>query len=171
MYMPRRACSDLIKDGIVEKRNMDQMRRSFSRKFRWLAIAILAVAFNGTNATTTNDPLTGLPVYPGVTDPNPLPDSDFCGKQMQKNFYIVMGDRIEAVKKWYVSHLPGYSKYHVMTDGRSQYVFFSPNGGDEVTVTGTRAGSAVYSISYGRFQPGLTVREMTAFSRSRETCD
>lgn len=150
---------------------MDETQRSFSRKFRWLAIAIFVISFKGANAATTGDPLTGLPVYPGVTDPNPLPDSDFCGKQMQKNFYIVMGDSIEVVKKWYVGHLPGYSKYHAMTDGRSQYTFFSPNGSDEVTVTGTRVGSAVYSISYGRFLPGLTTREMVSFSHTRKMCD
>ena len=142
-----------------------------STKYRWLAIVIFTVAFNGANAATTNDPLTGLPVYPGVTGSNPLPQSEFCGKQMQQDFYIVMGDKVDVVTKWYVGHLPGYRKYHAVTDGRSQDTFFSPDGSAEVTVTGTRAGSGVYSISYGRFQPGLTTRETISFSHPRKGCD
>jgi hypothetical protein len=150
---------------------MDPTQRLFSIKYRWLAIAFLTVALNGANAASPNDPLTGLPVYPGVTDASPLPDSDFCGKQMQKDFYIVMGDRVDVVTKWYAGHLPGYHKYHAVTDGRSQYTFFGPTGSAEVTVTGTRAGSAVYSISYGRFRPGLTSSEMLSFSQSSNGCD
>jgi hypothetical protein len=150
---------------------MGPTQRLFSTKYRWLAIAIFTVACNGSDAATTNDPLTGLPVYPGVTDSNPLPQSGFCGKQMQKDLYIVMGKRVDVVKKWYVGHLPGYRKYHAVTDGRSQDTFFSPNGSAEVTVTGTRAGPAVYSISYGRFQPGLTSREIISFYQSRKGCD
>jgi hypothetical protein len=150
---------------------MGPTQRLVSTKYRWLAIAIFTVAFNGANAVTTNDPLTGLPVYPGVAGSNPLPRSDFCGKQMQKDFYIVMGNKVDVVTKWYLAHLPGYRKYHAVIDGRSQDIFFSPNGSAEVTVTGTRAGSAVYSISYGRFQPGLTTHEIISFSQSRKGCD
>jgi hypothetical protein len=150
---------------------MAQAQRLFKTNCRWLAIVIFAVAFNGSSAATNNDPLTGLPVYPGVTNSNPLPESDFCGKQMQKDFYIVMGGKGDVFAKWYASHLPGYHKYHAVTDGRSQYIFFSTDGGIEVTVTGTRGGPAVYSISYGRFQPGLTTQEMTAFSQSKKSCD
>jgi hypothetical protein len=150
---------------------MGPTQRLVSTKYRWLAIAIFTVAFNGANATTTNDPLTGLPVYPGVTDSNPLPQPDFCGKQMQKDFYIVMRNKVDVVTKWYVGRLPGYCKYHAVTDDRSQDAFFSPNGSAEVTVTGTRAGSAVYSISYGRFQPGLATREIISSSQLRKGYD
>jgi hypothetical protein len=152
---------------------MDQTRKLFSNKYRWLAILTVAVcfSFNSVNATAASDSLTGLPIYPGVTDPGSLPESDFCGKRMQKDFYIVMGGRIDGVTKWYASHLAGYHKYHAVTDGRSQDTFFNPNGSTEVTVTATKAGSAVYSISYGRFEPGLTAREMIWFSQSRKTCD
>jgi hypothetical protein len=150
---------------------MGPTQKLFSTKYRWLAIAIVTVAFNGAAAAPTNDPLTGLPVYPGVTGSNSLPQSGFCGKQMQKDFYIVMGNKVDVVTKWYVGHLPGYRKYHAVIDGRSQDTFFSPDGSAEVTVTGTRAGPAVYSISYGRFQPGLTTRETVSFSRSRKGCD
>jgi len=150
---------------------MDLTQRLFSPQYRWFAIAILTIAFNFANAASINDALTGLPVYPGVTDASPLPDSDFCGKQMQKDFYIIMGGKIDVVTRWYAIHLAGYHKYHVVTDGRSQDTFFSPDGSTEVTVTGSKAGSAVYSISYGRFQPGLTTREGILFSQSRKTCD
>ena len=90
---------------------------------------------------------------------------------MQKDFYIVMGNKVDVVTKWYVGHLPGYRKYHAVADGRSQDTFFSPNGSAEVTVTGTSAGFGVYSICYGRFQPELTTREIISFSQSRKGCD
>jgi hypothetical protein len=90
---------------------------------------------------------------------------------MQKDFSMVMGNKLDVVTKLYVGHLPGYRRYHALTDGRSQDTLFSPNGGAELTVTGTRAGPAVYSDSYGRFQPGLRIREIISFFRSRKGCD
>jgi hypothetical protein len=152
---------------------MDPTQRSIGPTCGWLATSIVAIFFclTGAKAASTNDPLTGLPVYPGVNDPSPLPESDFCGKHMQGDFYIVMGDKFDVVTTWYGRRLVGYRKYRSMTDGRSQVTFFSQNGSDEVTVTATRASSAVYSISYGRFQPGLPAREMISFGKSRPSCD
>jgi hypothetical protein len=150
---------------------MDRTQRLLSPKYRWFAIAILAVCFTDANAAASNDPLTGLPVYPGVTDASPLPEGDFCGKQMTKDFYMVMGNKIYAITKWYAGRLAGYHRYHAMINGRSLDIFFSPDGKTEVTVTGTKIGSAVYSISYGRFQPGLTAGEMISFSQSKKACE
>jgi hypothetical protein len=152
---------------------MDPVQRLIGPKSRRLAFSIVAIflCLTGVNAAYSNDPLTGLPVYPGVNDPSPLPDSDFCGKHMQGDFYIVMGEKFVAVATWYGRRLTGYHQYHSMMDGRSQVTFFSPNGSNEVTVTATRASSAVYSISYSHFQPGLQAQEMLSFSKSRTACD
>jgi len=152
---------------------MDPAQRLIGPKSRWLAISIVAIflCLTGVKAASRNDPLTGLPVYPGVSDPSPLRDSDFCGKHMQGDFYIVMGEKFGAVATWYGRHLIGYHKYHSVTDGRSRITFFSADGSDEVTVTASRASSAVYSISYGHFQPGLPAQEMISFSKSQTACD
>jgi hypothetical protein len=120
----------------------------------------------------TSDPQTGLPIYPGVRDPSPLPKAAVCGKQMQGDFYIVMGDKVDAVADWYAKHLAGFKKYHATSDGRTQDTFFKPDGTQEVTVTGSRGNTGeVFSISYGRFQPALSLREMASFNQEKRVCD
>jgi hypothetical protein len=148
------------------------MQKSLSIEYPWLAILTLAAVRSSirVDGASPHDPLTGLPVYPGITDPSSLPQADFCGKQMQGDFYIVVKDRVDVVTNWYGRHLPGFRQYHARTDGRSQDTFFSSDGTREVTVTGSKAGTAVYSISYGRFQPGLSAREMASFNQPKETC-
>jgi hypothetical protein len=140
---------------------------------RWMVVAILAslLLASSSEATSSDDPLTGLPVYPGISNPSTLPRSTFCGKGMQHDFYIVMGNKIDAVTSWYTRHLGGFHKYHAVTDGRSQDTFFSPDGTREVTITGSKAGSEVYSISYGRFDFGLSSREMSSFNQAKSTCN
>jgi hypothetical protein len=148
------------------------MQKSLSIQYPWLAILTLAAVMSSirVDAASPNDPLTGLPVYPGITDPSSLPQADFCGKKMQGDFYIVVEDRVDVVTNWYGRHLPGFRKYHARIDGRSQDTFFSSDGTEEVTVTGSKAGTAVYSISYGRFQPGLSAHEMASFNQPKKAC-
>jgi hypothetical protein len=130
-----------------------------------------AVLTCGANAGgSTNDPLTGLPLYPGVTDSNPLPKATVCKSQMQGDFYIVTGNRVDTVTDWYAKHLNGFKKYHAMTGSRSQDTFFNSDGTQEVTVTGTPDSTDVYSISYGRFQPGLPASQMPVFNTGKQVC-
>jgi hypothetical protein len=108
-----------------------------------------AVLTFGANADgSANDPLTGLPLYPGVTGSNPLP----------------------KVTDWYAKHLTGFKKYHAVTGSRSRDTFFSSDGKQEVTVTGTPNSTDVYSISYGLFEPVLTASQMATFNTGKEVC-
>ena len=88
------------------------------------------------SVSSTSDSVTGLTVYPGLTDPNPLPRANVCRKAMQGDFYMVMGQKVDVVVDWYVKHLVGFKKYHAVTDHRSQDTFFNSDGTQEVTVTG-----------------------------------
>ena len=147
------------------------MKTSSIIKLMFLALEItIAVFVFAAGATSANDSLTGLPIYPGVTDPNPLPKANLCGKAMVGDFYIVMGNKVDVVVGWYAQHLSGFKKYHALVDGRSQDTFWSSDGTQEVTVTGTPNSPEVYSISYGKFTPGLTVPQMASFNTGKQVC-
>ncbi len=140
---------------------------------RLLLIAIVGGAgwVFASSAASTNDPVTSLPVYPGMTDPDPLPKANVCRKAMQGDFYMVMGQKVDAVVYWYAKHLAGFRKYHATTDHRSQDTFFNPDGTREVTVTGSPNSTEVFSISYGRFQPGLAEPERASFNTGKQICN
>ena len=121
-------------------------------------------------AASTNDAVTGLPVYPGVTDPDPLPKASVCRQAMEGDFYMVMGQKVDVVVDWYVKHLVGFKKYHAVTDHRSQDTFFNSEGTQEVTVTGSPNSTEVFSISYGRFGPGLAELERASFNTGKQVC-
>lgn len=121
-------------------------------------------------AASTSDPVTSLPVYPGVTDPDPLPRANVCRKAMQGDFYMVMGQKVDVVVGWYARHLTGFRKYHAISDRRSQDTFFNSDGTQEVTVTGSPNSTEVFSISYGRFQPGLAEPERASFNTGKQVC-
>ena len=122
------------------------------------------------SAPSTSDPVTSLPVYPGVTDPDPLPKANVCRKAMQGDFYMVMGQKVDVVVNWYAKHLAGFRNYHAITDHRSQDTFFNSDGTQEVTVTGNPNSTEVFSISYGRFQPGLSEPERASFNTGKQVC-
>ena len=147
------------------------MQRLFVIK-RLLLITIVggaACVFAG-SAASTSDSVTSLPVYPGVTDPDPLPKANVCRKAMQGDFYMVMGQKVDVVVDWYAKHLAGFKKYHAITDHRSQDTFFNSDGTQEVTVTGSPNSTEVFSISYGRFQPGLAEPERASFNTGKQVC-
>ena len=97
-------------------------------KKRSLSMALLSICFMVPAAGYANDSITGLPVYPGIGSPEPLPKATFCGKQMDGSFYIAMngkGERVQLVAAWYAKHLRGFRAYHASTDGRTQDTFFN----------------------------------------------
>jgi hypothetical protein len=132
------------------------------------ALACAAIFTFGVNAGgLTSDPLTNLPLCPGVTDPDPLPKATVCKSQTNRDFSIVRGNRVDTVADWYSKHLNGFKKYHPVMDGRTKGTFFNSDGTQEVTVTGTPNSPDVCSISYGRFEPGLSVSQMATFNTGK----
>ena len=145
-----------------------------ANKMKSLFLAVVAAGVLGFGASppndSTKDQVTGLPIYPGVNDPDPLPGSMICKSQMQGDFYIVVGKKADAVTDWYARHLPGFKKYHSITEGRSQDTFFNADGTQEVTITGSKNSPEVYSISYNRFQPGVSPATMASFNTGKLMC-
>jgi hypothetical protein len=123
-------------------------------------------------AASTHDALTGLPLYPGLKYPSVLPKAMVCKSMMKGDFYIALGNKINAVNEWYVAHLAGFHMYHAVTDGRTQDTFFNSDGTKEVTITGSRSDAdEVFSISYGEFRPGLSQNASASFHKPTRICD
>lgn len=145
-------------------------RLSMVKRLSLITIVVGPACIFASSVAYANDPVTSLPVYPGLTDSDPLPQASVCRKAMQGDFYIVMGQKVEAVVDWYAKHLAGFKKHHAITDHRSQDTFFSSDGTQEVTVTGNPNNAEVFSISYGRFQPGLSEPERASFNTGKQVC-
>jgi hypothetical protein len=140
----------------------------------WPAIIMvcLFLLFSVHAASAADDQLTRLPLYPGVSSAQPVPPLTVCGSQMQGDFYLVMGDKIDEVNEWYARHLTGFHMYHAVTGGRTLDSFFSADGTKEITVTGSRSDPGeVFSISYGRFHPRLSEKAMASFNQPKRSCD
>ena len=105
-----------------------------------------------------------------MTDPGPLPTTVLCKSQSSGNFFIVSGKNTRDLTNWYTAALPGFKKYPAVTDGRTQVTFFSADGTQEVTITGNPNSTEAYSISYGRFHPGLTTAAMASFNTGKMIC-
>ena len=92
-----------------------------------IAISILvpvAPAFAG----SANDPVSGLPLAPGMTPSNNPMSITICGKPAQANQYslIFSSDTVPADIAWYKAHLPGYHMVHAFWDNRSQDTSSAP---------------------------------------------
>ena len=119
---------------------------------------------------STKDKITGLPVYPGVTDPDPLPTTVVCKSQSSGHFFIVSGKNTREVANWYTTALPGFKRFSAVTGGTSQDTYFSADGTQEVTLTGRPNSPEAYLISYRRFHPGLTTAAMASFNTGKMIC-
>ena len=141
-----------------------------------LGLVLAGVQMSASGADTaspvnsTKDIITGLPVYPGVTNPNPLPTTVLCKSQSSGNFFIVSGKNAREVANWYTAALPGFKRFSTVTGGTSQDTYFSPDGTQEVTLTGRPNSAEVYSISYRRFHPGLSTSAMASFNTGKMIC-
>jgi hypothetical protein len=138
-----------------------------------LAGAPLSAAWadNALPTNFTKNKLTGLPVYPGMTETGPLPRTVLCKSQMSGDFYIVQGKITKDLTKWYTGALPGFKKFSSVVGETSQDTYFSADGTQEVAITGVRNSPEAYSISYGRFQPGLPAIAMATFNSGKMICN
>jgi hypothetical protein len=137
-----------------------------------IILVCLFFLFSVRPASAADDALTKLPLYPGVASVQPVPPVTVCGSEMQGDFYIVMGDKVDEVNEWYARHLTGFHMYHAFSGGRTQDSFFSVDGTKEITVTSSRSDRGqVFSISYGKFRPGLSEAAMASFNQPKRSCD
>src|ERR1700730_5011891 len=129
----------------------------------------------------TADPLTGLPLYPATdsrlhlgNEATRLPESSVCRSKMQADFYSVYDSKVDATLAWYDGHLPGFKKTHAYASGRSQDMFYKPDGTIIVSVTGSAGkqgeNTDAYSVTYARIQPGLSEKGIISLNEQKLTC-
>lgn len=123
-------------------------------------------------AGPANDPVSGLPLAPGMTPKNDPLSITICGKPAQANQYsLIFGsDTVPTEIVWYKTHLPGYHMVHAFWDNRSQDTFFSPDGTKGVNITGTPKSDKAFSVMYLSLKGGLTDHQWMVFSPSNPTC-
>jgi hypothetical protein len=133
------------------------------------ASVVLVYTLPAFGAGPAKDPVSGLPLAPGITASNDPLSITICGKPAQAN--QVFGDATVAdYIAWYKAHLPGYHMVHAFWDDRSQDTFFSPDGTKGVSITGTPKSDRVFSVMYLRLKTGLTEHQWTVFSPSDPSC-
>ncbi len=123
-----------------------------------------------TPAFAANDPVSGLPLAPGMTPSNDALSITICGKPAQANQYMTRNDTVASEIAWYKAHLPGYHMVHAFWSDRSQDTFFSPDGTKGVNITGTPKSDKLFSVMYLSLKTGLTEHQWMVFSPSNPSC-
>ena len=134
-----------------------------------IGLSVLALALPAF-AGSANDPVSGLPLAPGMTPSNDALSITICGKPAQANQYLDAPDTVPAAIAWYKAHLPGYHMVHAVWDDRSQDTFFSPDGTKGVNITGTPKSDKTFSVMYLSLKTGLTAHQWMTFSPSNPSC-
>jgi hypothetical protein len=146
------------------------MSNSITRSLLLLtAIAVFTLVVPAHGAGAANDPVSGLPLAPGMTPSNEPLSITICGKPAQANQNFDNAT-VAADIAWYKAHLPGYHMVHAFWDNRSQDTFFSPDGTKGVSITGTPKSDETFSVMYLSLKTGLTEHQWRVFSPSNPTC-
>ena len=131
-------------------------------------------------ATLTKEPLTGLPLNPATdpvhlgNEPQKLPEMQICKSKTQMDFYGVVESKHDAAVAWYASQLKGFHKTHAYFDKRSQDKFYNDAGTVVVSVLSEpgKEGEDVntHSITYYKFEPGLSASTIISFGGHQLVC-
>jgi len=142
-----------------------------------ICAAVLYLAFS---PTSTTDPLTGLPLIPASyarpfgSQPIEMPSSTICKSKFQGNSYNSVDAKVDATVAWYSAHLPGFKKIHGYSGERSQDAFYKPDGTLLVIITGSHGkegeNTDTYSVSYEKYEPGLSEKTITGLTRGNLIC-
>ena len=153
-----------------------------SRTFKMMAILACTLAFaTGQGKLLTTDPLTGLPLYPGTdsgkgfgNEPDKMPNSTICKSKMQAEFYSLYKTKVDDAAAWYSAHLSGFKKFPGYDSQRTQIIFRNADGSVLVVVTGTPGAKgenvAAYSVSYQRYQPGISEKTVDSITFGKVVC-
>lgn len=146
-------------------------------------VATLSAVSAGVRAqggkTLTSDPLTGLPI-PASEDkfhlgnePQVIDAFQTCKSKSEMNMYSLVGIKVNATVAWYESKLPGFKK-NVNYDGAQNVMFYKLDGTIAVSIIGKKAPQGsdadVNAITYARFTPGLTEKEILGLNTHKLVC-
>lgn len=140
------------------------------------------------------DPVTGLPVIPAAEtivqgkslgfEPSDLPPTAVCKSKMKGDFYTLSSMdalaktirtvKVSSVVAWYAARLSGFKKSQGYADGRSQIAFYKSEGTNVVWITGDNGRQGedtdAYSVSYQRYDPGLSEKTIVSMTQGKIVC-
>lgn len=123
-----------------------------------------------TFAGSTNEKLTDLPLYAGLSFDQQV-NSTICGKKAQINLYDAPANsKLADYITWYKAKLPGSHYVHMIWDNRPQEAFYSADGSRGVSLTGLPHGPGVFAVAYMHMATNLTPHEMDTFNPGSGGC-
>jgi opacity protein-like surface antigen len=146
------------------------MRNAVTKSVLLLIVTSLLALAMPAFAGSANDPVSGLPLAPGMNPSDDPLSITICGKPAQANQYMSRNDTVATDIAWYKAHLPGYHMVHAFWSDRSQDTVYSPDGTKGVNITGTPKSDRVFSVMYLSLKTGLTEHQWTEFSPSNPSC-
>jgi hypothetical protein len=125
--------------------------RQMKRGMRNVAIAGLLLVSAGVGAQGTSEPLSGLPLAPGMKRTgDAIQTYRFCGKSASIALYLADFPDLDHEVAWYTRAMPGAAVFTANTGIRT---FISKDGTAAVE-------AADAFVSYFRFSPGLSPAQM-----------
>jgi hypothetical protein len=113
--------------------------------------ALLVVVSAGAGAQGTSEPLSGLPLAPGMKrTADAIQSFRYCGKSASTVLYLAPFPDLDHEVAWYTHAMPGAALFTASTGVKT---FISKDGTAAVEASGA-------FISYFRFSPGLSPAEM-----------
>ena len=153
---------------------------------------MLVLCFAEASGQGNLDPLTGLPVIPAAEtmvagqsygfQPDAMPPTMVCKSKMKGEFFSILNRNVKDSKiklsmaaAWYATHLSGFKKTEGSKSNSPQMVFSNSDGTILVIITGEPGtqgkDGGTYSVSYQKYQPGLSAKTIESFTQSKIVCD
>jgi len=117
-----------------------------------LTVAVLLFTGAALGASSSTEPLSGLPLAPGFErTADPIQSYDYCGKKASIVLYLGRQmSELDQESAWYTRAMPGAA---VFTSNTGVKTFIKPDGTAAVEIAGA-------FISFFKFSPGLVPAEM-----------
>jgi hypothetical protein len=108
------------------------------------------------------------PDHPGNNDPADMPGGQLCKSKMQADFYSVYDSTMDASVAWYDAHLRGFHK--VPNTSGSKDIFYNDADTLAVLVMAGKDNTETRSISYYRFEPGVSAKAIVSMTQTKLVC-
>lgn len=118
----------------------------FKRLGPLLGVVLAGLVTSAAGAAQT-DPLTRLPLYPGIqhltSDAQPV-----CGTNVSNATYSPVHGDLATVDRWYASHLSGFNVLHGKNRNYPYDVFVNGDGTASVSILGSGPKTGVEAVVY-----------------------
>lgn len=118
------------------------MFRPIVRSFSVLALTLTASA-----ALAATEPLSHLPLYPGIAFTS-KDTQNVCGTKVAESIYSNIHGDLPTVDRWYATHLSGFTIVHGKNRPQPFDIFVNADRTDSITISATGAKASVDAVIY-----------------------